>query len=129
MQNWRELEFQFGADLHPYIFVPRYVTANNPDFPDTNDKEGKECSYCLKTIRSGTNTGTKWNVSVLGFQILFIKKHWHFKVGFEILTAVSMKMAVFWVVAPCSLVEVYQITWSYNPEDSHLHWHFISVAK
>jgi hypothetical protein len=30
------------------------------------------------------------------------------QVGFEILTALSTKMAVFWVVAPCSLVEVYQ---------------------
>jgi hypothetical protein len=29
-------------------------------------------------------------------------------VGFEVLTVTSMKMAVFWVVAPCSLVEVYQ---------------------
>jgi hypothetical protein len=29
-------------------------------------------------------------------------------VGFEVLTAVSMNIAVFWVVAPCSLVEVYQ---------------------
>jgi hypothetical protein len=29
-------------------------------------------------------------------------------VGFEVLTAVSTKMAVFWVVATCSLVEVYQ---------------------
>jgi hypothetical protein len=28
--------------------------------------------------------------------------------GFEVLTAASMKMAVFWVVAPYSLVEVYQ---------------------
>jgi hypothetical protein len=28
--------------------------------------------------------------------------------GFEVLTAVSTKIAVFWVVAPCSLVEVYQ---------------------
>jgi hypothetical protein len=28
--------------------------------------------------------------------------------GFEVLKAVSTKMAVFWVVAPCSLVEVYQ---------------------
>jgi hypothetical protein len=28
-------------------------------------------------------------------------------VGFEVLTAVSMKIAVLWVVAPCSLVEVY----------------------
>jgi hypothetical protein len=27
-------------------------------------------------------------------------------VGFEILTAVSMKMAVFWIVAACSLVNV-----------------------
>jgi hypothetical protein len=32
----------------------------------------------------------------------------HYIVGFEVLTAVSTKMAVFWVVAPCSLVEVYQ---------------------
>jgi hypothetical protein len=29
-------------------------------------------------------------------------------VGFEVLTAVSTKMVVFWVVATCSLVEVYQ---------------------
>jgi hypothetical protein len=29
-------------------------------------------------------------------------------VEFEVLTAVSTKMAVFWVVAPCNLVEVYQ---------------------
>jgi hypothetical protein len=27
---------------------------------------------------------------------------------FEVLTAASVKMAVFWVVAPCSLVEVYR---------------------
>jgi hypothetical protein len=30
-------------------------------------------------------------------------------VGFEVLMAVSMKMAVFWVVVPCSLVEVYLV--------------------
>jgi hypothetical protein len=68
--------------------------------------------------------------------------------GFEVLTAVSTKMAVFWVVTLCSLVEVYQrfrgpccllfalmmeaartsetlvnfyqTTRRYNPEDSHL---------
>jgi hypothetical protein len=28
-------------------------------------------------------------------------------VRFQVLTVVNMKMAVFWVVAPCSLVEVY----------------------
>jgi hypothetical protein len=60
-------------------------------------------------------------------------------VGFEDLTAVSTKVAVFWVVAPYSLVEVYQrfrgpcclhhqgdekptrlqTTRRYKPEDSH----------
>jgi hypothetical protein len=50
------------------------------------------------------------------------------KAGFEVLTAVSMKMTVFWVVAPCSLVKVYQrfrgpcclYHQGDNPEDSHL---------
>jgi hypothetical protein len=55
-------------------------------------------------------------------------------VGFEVLTAVSTKMAVFWVVALCYLIEVYQRfrgpccfhhqgdeSPHYNPEDSHLH--------
>jgi hypothetical protein len=73
--------------------------------------------------------------------------------GFEVLMEASMKMAVFWVVTLCILVEVYQhfrvtcclhhqgslitlmmeaastseslvnfyqTTWCYNPEDSHL---------
>jgi hypothetical protein len=35
-----------------------------------------------------------------------------FSVRCEVLTAVSLNMVVFWVVAPCILVE-------YNPEDSH----------
>jgi hypothetical protein len=36
------------------------------------------------------------------------------RVGFEVLTAASMTMAVFWVV------NFYQTTRRYNPEDSHL---------
>jgi hypothetical protein len=36
---------------------------------------------------------------------------------------ILLKMAVFWVVAPCSLVNIYQTTRCYNPEYSHLHTH------
>jgi hypothetical protein len=38
----------------------------------------------------------------------------------SVLTAVSMKMAVFWVVAAYSLVKFYQNTRRNNSEDSHL---------
>jgi hypothetical protein len=73
----------------------------------------------------------------------FIK---YFTVEFEVLMVVSTKMAVFWVVAPCSLVEAfrfitlmmeaartsetlvnfYQTTRHYDPEDSHLSISYIS---
>jgi hypothetical protein len=44
-------------------------------------------------------------------------------VRFRVLTAPSMRMTVFWDVAPCSLLEVYfyQTTWRNIPEDSHPH--------
>jgi hypothetical protein len=74
---------------------------------------------------------------------LFTHENVNRVVGFEVLTAVCTKMVVFWVVAPCSLVEVYQrfrvialmmeaartsetlvnfyqTMRRYNPEDSHL---------
>jgi hypothetical protein len=50
------------------------------------------------------------------------------RVGFEVLTAVSMKIAVFWGVIALlmeaarpseTLVNFYQTTWCYNPEDSN----------
>jgi hypothetical protein len=34
-----------------------------------------------------------------------------------------IKMAVFWVVAPCSMINFYQTTRRYNPEDNHLRTH------
>jgi hypothetical protein len=73
---------------------------------------------------------------------LQLLKHTIFKVGFEVLTAVSMKIPVFWVVVPCSraialmmeaartsetLVNFYQTTRRYNPEDSNLRTIFSSV--
>jgi hypothetical protein len=78
----------------------------------------------------------------------FVSHISHFgEVGFEVLTAASTKMPVFWVIALCSLVEIYrlfrgtccvialmmesasisetsvnfyQTTRRYNPDDSHL---------
>jgi hypothetical protein len=65
-------------------------------------------------------------------------------VGFEVLTAVSTKMVVFWVVAPSSLaialmmeaartsetlVNFYQTTRRYNPEGSHISKPISSLAQ
>jgi hypothetical protein len=36
------------------------------------------------------------------------RRNKYMRVGFEVLTAVSTKMAVFWIVAPSSVVEVYR---------------------
>jgi hypothetical protein len=47
------------------------------------------------------------------------------EVGFEVLKAMSTKMAVFWMMEAArtseTLVNFYQTTRRYNPEDSHLH--------
>jgi hypothetical protein len=48
------------------------------------------------------------SVNCLAISIGCNCKHKTAQVGFEVLTTVRMKMAVFWVVAPCSLVEVCQ---------------------
>jgi hypothetical protein len=54
---------------------------------------------CLVKIFSGTDLDQKVNV-IGGWGKLHNTE--------QDFTAASMKMAVFWVVAPCSLVEVYQ---------------------
>jgi hypothetical protein len=55
------------------------------------------------------NTGDPRSTRFRNPQFYFsIMRSINILVGFEVLTAVSMKIAVFWVVAPCSLVEVYQ---------------------
>jgi hypothetical protein len=40
-----------------------------------------------------------------------------------------MKLAVVWVVALCSLVELYQTTQRYSPEDSHLNTQYALYIK
>jgi hypothetical protein len=46
-------------------------------------------------------------VSTKCHEFICAKRRFVYPVGFEVLTAVSTRMAVFWVVAPCSLVEDY----------------------
>jgi hypothetical protein len=59
----------------------------------------------------------------------------------EVLTAASVMKVVFWFVAPCRLVEVYQTYFSetlvnfcqarrrYNPEDGHLRIRYLSYER
>jgi hypothetical protein len=39
---------------------------------------------------------------------IFVRTVYKHYVRFQVLTAASMKMVVFWVVAPCSLVNLYR---------------------
>jgi hypothetical protein len=64
--------------------------------------------YCLTAVVLCFQTFSARGTFVFAqirLQHLYKSTDW---LGFEVLTAVSTKMAVFWVVAPCSLVEVYQ---------------------
>jgi hypothetical protein len=69
--------------------------------------EGAKLDYLMSHESSVQNqeTALEWD-----FRKPFaeLKGHLIGKAGFEVLTAASMKMAVFWAVAPCSLVQVYQ---------------------
>jgi hypothetical protein len=58
---------------------------------------------CL--FRFGVDMVLKFSVACL--EMLTVGQHIS-QVRFQVLKAGSMKMTVFWVVAPCSLVEVYQ---------------------
>jgi hypothetical protein len=58
-------------------------------------------NFCIKTAMFSTFSNHK----ALNFPKIINNNK---MVGFEVLTAVSTKMAVFWVVAPCSLVDVYR---------------------
>jgi hypothetical protein len=51
---------------------------------------------------------TDFVLAVLKLGMILLKNYKRKIVGFEVLTAVSTKMDVFWAVAPCSLIEVYQ---------------------
>jgi hypothetical protein len=75
----------------------------------------------MERIEKIKETGNVYNILVKklpGYRLIPTERPYEFmwerpqrkklKVGFEVLTAVGTKMAVFWVVAPCSMVEVYQ---------------------
>jgi hypothetical protein len=41
-------------------------------------------------------------------QGISLSREWLKEVKFQVLTAASMKMVLFWVIMPCSLVEVFR---------------------
>jgi hypothetical protein len=118
----------------------------------TTDLQSDYCRHvfsfhtCRKSL--GGRSSTQWRIKTtdeLHFALTFLLKpqavlrlHCIWYVRYEVLTAANMRMAVFWVVAPCSLVEVhrrfrracclhhqgdrpdYQTTRRNNPEESHL---------
>jgi hypothetical protein len=49
-----------------------------------------------------------WIIPAVYRQVIKITLIWQDKSRFEVLTAVTMKMAVFWAVVPYSLLEVYR---------------------
>jgi hypothetical protein len=60
---------------------------------------------CIQIIFNSVHNSKKTpRVSITKISYLMTSN----EVGFEVLTAASMKMAIFWVVAPCNLVEVYR---------------------
>jgi hypothetical protein len=61
--------------------------------------------FTLRERDAGANWIGDWVSHRAGLDVMAKR---NISVGFEVLTAVRTKMAVFWVVAPCSLVEVYQ---------------------
>jgi hypothetical protein len=67
----------------------------------------RECdaTYCFPTNCSLSLHVSCMLIPVGGCHIVSLLTE---EVWLEVLTAVSMKMAVFWVVAPCRLVSVYQ---------------------
>ncbi|KDR15651.1 E3 ubiquitin-protein ligase sina [Zootermopsis nevadensis] len=91
------------------------------------------------TAGDSIRTLVKVTVSLYMATWLCLKGYGQRLVGFEVLTAVSLKIPVFWVAAPCSLVEValmmeaartsetsvnfYQTTQRNTPEDGNLHTH------
>jgi hypothetical protein len=58
--------------------------------------------------RLAQETGISKSPTAKAMKLLKLRPFKATVVGFEVLKAVSTKMAVFWVVAPSSLVEVYQ---------------------
>jgi hypothetical protein len=98
--------------------------------------------YFLSYVRHGSQPNVELIIFFVTNLMLYnLLNKLCIRVGFEVLTAVSTKMAVFWVVAPWSLVEVYQrfrgpcylhhqgdeTTRRYNPEDSHQTKHRIKA--
>jgi hypothetical protein len=95
----------------------------------------------LKVAKMVMINGFKQNIYVKNLSnmttLAYYKSYWQLRRSEQEEIIIQLKMAVFWVVAPCSqgalmmeaartsetLVNFYQTTRRYNPADSHLRTH------
>jgi hypothetical protein len=75
-----------SACISTAIVWAGYQYLRSSTWTDTCTRKVTDCSHCSGFLANNSKS----------------------TVRFQVLMAVSMKMAVFWVVVPCSLVEVYQ---------------------
>jgi hypothetical protein len=64
--------------------------------------------YCATCILMKQHCSYLLSMFLRQFHVMPNASHQYTSVRFQVLTVASMKMACFWVVVPCSLVEIYQ---------------------
>jgi hypothetical protein len=96
----------YTSGIHPCLNEQTYHCRCS--FRKNRHQPSQICNYISKCLLSNCAHLSGLGINTLHIPIDITLRGMRKHLGFEVLTAVSTKMAVFWVVAPCSLVEVYQ---------------------
>jgi hypothetical protein len=82
------------------------ISSQMPGWPHAIDHDLILDVYCFYRLLKGYKA-CNFKIKITLYEGDFLENSSN-DVGFEVLTAVSTKMAVFWVVVTCSVIEVYQ---------------------
>jgi hypothetical protein len=145
-QNFKKINYRIFRNKIYILFFTRYLPKTLlcfiliPNFTsDLHLVSSSRYLLCAFFSEVAIRRKTKFYVKSVGFNLMRLvyelgyskKQYEKVLVRFKFLTAASMKMTVFWIAAPCSLVEVcrcfrdacylhYQGHEHNYPEDSHL---------